>query len=42
MSEGVRADVRLLLAIGNLWGQESLSRLQFADGSPADLVEARH
>jgi cell division GTPase FtsZ len=36
VSEGVRGDVRLLLAIGNLWGQESLSRLQFADGSPAE------
>lgn len=35
LSEGVRGDVRLLLAIGNLWGQESLSRLQFADGSTA-------
>jgi cell division GTPase FtsZ len=34
VSEGVRGDVRLLLAIGNLWGQESLGRLQFADGSP--------
>lgn len=33
VSEDVRADVRLLLAIGNLWGQESLTRLQFADGS---------
>ncbi len=34
VSEGVRGDVKLLLAIGNLWGQESLSRLQYADGSP--------
>jgi hypothetical protein len=34
VSEGVRGDVRLLLAIGNLWGEESLGRLQFADGSP--------
>jgi hypothetical protein len=34
VSEGVRGDVRLLLAIGNLWGQESLGRLQFADSSP--------
>jgi cell division GTPase FtsZ len=31
VSEAVRADVRLLMAIGNLWGSESFGRLQFAD-----------
>ena len=35
VSEAVRADVRLLMAIGNLWGSESFSRLQFTDDSSA-------
>ena len=41
VSEPVRGDVRLLMAIGNLWGAESLSRLQFADicaGEPASKL----
>jgi cell division GTPase FtsZ len=36
VSEGVRGDVKLLLAIGNLWGQESLGRLQFADSPQSE------
>ena len=35
-TETVRGDVRLLMAIGNLWGQDSLQRFQFAD-APATL-----
>ena len=31
VSEAVRGDVRLLMAVGNLWGPESLGRLQFAE-----------
>ena len=33
LSEAARGDVRLLMIVGNLWGQESLSRLQFEDES---------
>jgi hypothetical protein len=32
VTETVRSDIRLLMSIANLWGQESLQRLQFADG----------
>jgi cell division GTPase FtsZ len=31
LTEAVRSDVRLLMAIGDLWGAESFRRLQFAD-----------
>ena len=31
VSEAVRGDVRLLMAVGNLWGPESLGRFQFAE-----------
>ena len=33
LSEAVRGDVRLLMIVGNLWGQEGLGRLQFEDES---------
>ncbi|MEO5739530.1 MAG: hypothetical protein ABIS29_02935 [Vicinamibacterales bacterium] len=33
ISEAVRGDIRLLMAIGNLWGAESLRQLHFADDS---------
>lgn len=37
VSEAVRADVRLLMAIGNLWGSDSFDRLRFDDElSPAE------
>ena len=31
VTETVRGDIRLLMSIGNLWGQESLGRFQFAE-----------
>ena len=31
VSEAVRGDIRLLMAVGNLWGPESLGRFQFAE-----------
>jgi cell division GTPase FtsZ len=31
LSEAVRADLHLLMTIGNLWGPDSLARLHFAD-----------
>ncbi len=34
LTDAARGDVRLLVAVGNLWGPESLSRLQFVNGSP--------
>ena len=36
VTETVRGDIRLMMSIGNLWGQESLQRFQFAD-APATL-----
>ena len=33
LSEAVRADLHLLMAIGNLWGPDSLTRLHFADAA---------
>ena len=36
-SEAARADLHLLMAIGNLWGPDSLARLHFAD--PANNAE---
>jgi cell division GTPase FtsZ len=32
VTETVRGDIRLLMSIGTLWGQECLGRFQFADG----------
>ena len=37
VTESVRGDIRLLMSIGNLWGPESLERLQFADGPTPEL-----
>ena len=31
IAEGARADVRLVMAVGDLWGPEAVSRLRFAD-----------
>ena len=36
LTDAARGDVHLLVAVGNLWGPDSLNRLQFVDGtSPA-------
>jgi hypothetical protein len=40
LNEAVRGDVRLLLAVGNLWGAESRSRIHFA-GAPAPEVTSK-
>ena len=37
VTEAVRSDIRLLMSIGNLWGPESLERLQFADGPTPEM-----
>jgi hypothetical protein len=37
LSEAARADLQLLMVIGNLWGPDSLARLHFAD--PANNSE---
>jgi cell division GTPase FtsZ len=37
VTEVVRSDIRLLMSIGNLWGPESLERLQFVDGPTTEL-----
>ena len=41
VSEAVRGDVRLLMAVGNLWGPESLERFQFADGPPTPEMSSK-
>jgi cell division GTPase FtsZ len=41
LNEAVRGDVRLLLAVGNLWGAESLSRIHFAGDAPAPEVPSK-
>lgn len=41
VSEAVRGDVRLLMAVGNLWGQEGLGRIQFADHAPAPALSSK-
>lgn len=33
VTDGVRADLRLLMAVGNLWGPEALGRFRFSDSS---------
>ena len=33
VTDAIRGDLRLLMAIGSLWGPGSLSRLQFADST---------
>jgi len=33
LTEAARGDVRLLMTVGNLWGADSLSRIQFVNGS---------
>jgi cell division GTPase FtsZ len=46
LTEPVRADVRFLMAVGNLWGSDSLARIQFANGSasgtPSTLAGLMH
>ena len=32
VTEAVRSDIRLLMAVSNLWGAESVTRFQFAEG----------
>ncbi len=41
VTEAVRGDVRLLMTVGNLWGPESLSRIQFEDESPTPELDWR-
>ena len=41
VTEAVRGDVRLLMTVGNLWGPESLSRIQFEDGSPMPELSSK-
>ncbi len=39
ISEAVRTDIYLLMAVGSLWGAESLARFQFADDAyPPDMA----
>ena len=43
VSDAVRADMRLLIAVGNLWGPEGLARCRFTHDSPAvDRERVRH
>jgi cell division GTPase FtsZ len=41
VTEAVRGDVRLLMTVGNLWGPESLGRIQFEDRSPTPELDWR-
>ncbi len=41
VSEPIRSDIRLLMAIGNLWGPESLQRFQFADEPPLPEMSSK-
>jgi hypothetical protein len=36
LPDAVQADLHLLMAIGNLWGQEGLSRVRFNEQSAID------
>ncbi len=35
VADGIRGDLRLMLAVGNLWGPDTLSRFRFADSVQA-------
>jgi len=41
VSEAVRGDLRLLLAVGSLWGHESFERFQFADRPPTSETSSK-
>ncbi len=43
IAEGARADVRLVMAVVDLWGPEAVSRLRFADvRRPAEPSQSQH
>lgn len=41
VSEAARGDVRLLMTVGNLWGPESLARIQFAEQAAASELSSK-
>ena len=41
VTEAVRGDVRLLMTVGNLWGPESLGRIQFEEESPTPELSSK-
>ena len=41
LSEAVRADIQLLMAIGNLWGPDSLDRFQYVNEPPAGVAASK-
>ena len=41
VSEAVQGDVRLLMAVGNLWGAESLAQIHFSDDPPTPELSSK-
>ena len=41
VTEAVRSDIRLLMAVSNLWGAESLTRFRFAEGPHDSPVSSK-